>query len=153
MSILNMDELLGQALDSVEAAPDFCDPDSGEYHMTLQSVKVVERKAKDQAKAAADGKPTEWFGIRLAYVIDDTISVENGKQPVKPGSLYSEEFRATPEQLPYFKARISELVVASGGSVEDADSLSIGDCVAGMSGIPFAVTVKTTHEKAADGSG
>lgn len=152
-SILNLDELLGQALDTVEAAPDFCDPDTGEYAMTLLHLKTVERKAKDQAKAQAEGKPTEWFGLRLTYTIDDTISIENGKQPVKPGSLYSEEFRYTAEQLPYFKSRIAELVLASGGTTEDADALTIGDCVAGMANIPFHVSVKTTHEKAMDGSG
>ena len=152
-SILSLDELLGQSLDAVEAAPDFVDPDSGEYAMTLKSIKAVERKAKDPVAAAAEGKPTKWFGLRLTYTIDDTISIENGKQPCRPGSLFSEEFRATPEHLPYFKARVAELVVASGGTVEDADSLTLGDCIASMADISFAVSVKTTYDKATDGSG
>lgn len=126
-TILDLDALLDQSLTGVEAAPEFVTPDTGNYRLKLKSITVAQREARDKDKAIAEGKATHWGQMNFDYTIEAIHSIEEGGLPVEIGSLFRENFTITEAGLPYLKARIQDLIVAQGGSKEDADDLGLRD--------------------------
>lgn len=140
MSLLDLDAMLGQSLSTTEAAPDFITPENGSYIFEVKDTKASKKEVKDKAAALKEGKPTEYVSLEFTYVIAEVIDQEG--HPIKPGSLFSERFIFSEQGLPYFKARVRDIAVASGGSEEDADSLSIKEALEAVKGIRFAVDVR-----------
>ena len=100
---------------------------------------------KDKAAATKEGKPTEYISLEFTYQINEIVEQEG--QPIKPGSLYSERFMLTEQGLPYFKARVRDIAIASGGAAEDVDGLSIGEALEAVKNIQFKVNVKLNTRK------
>lgn len=154
MSLLNLDEMLSTSLNTVDAAPEFVRPDDGVYDFAVIKVEAKARKAKDAAKAAEEGKATEWFDLVFTYEITQTVELNDKEKgwPVKPGSLFQLQFQYTEKGLPHFKKHVADLVVANGGVVEDADKLSIKDVMDGFPGnIKFRANARKKEDTLADG--
>lgn len=153
-TILDLDAMMDINLGTVEAAPEFVTPDTGNYRLTLSKVSVTEREAKDPAAAIAEGKPAKWAQINFDYTIDEIHSVAEGGMPCKPGSLYRENFSLTESGLPYLKARVVDLVVAKGGEESDADGLGIRDLVTSFASmdISFDCHIKTEEITLSNGN-
>lgn len=149
MSLLNLDEMLSTSLNTVEAAPEFVRPDDGVYDFTVKKVEAKARKAKDAAKAVEEGKATEWYDLVFTYEITDTVELSDKDKgwPVKPGSLFQQQFQYTDKGMPHFKKHVADLVVANGGAVEDADKLSIKDV---MDGFPDSIKFRANMRKKED---
>lgn len=145
MSLLDLDALLGQSLSTTEAAPDFVTPENGVYIQTVVEAKAAKKDVKDKAAAVKEGKPTEYISLEFTYQINEIVEQEG--QPIKPGSLYSERFMLTEQGLPYFKARVRDIAIASGGAAEDVDGLSIGEALEAVKNIQFKVNVKLNTRK------
>lgn len=145
-TLLDLDALLDQNLSAVEAAPEFITPDTGNYRFELVKVTSSVRKARDPEAARAEGKPEQWAQINFDYAIIETLSLEEGGLTPKPGSLFRESFNINEQGLPYFKARVQDLIVANGGTEEDADSLSLRDVIGafGSQQLKFDCHVKTS---------
>jgi len=140
MSLLDLDEMLGQSLSATEAAPDFITPENGTYVLEVKETKASKKEVKDKAQALKDGKPTEYVSLEFTYAVDSVVEQEG--HPIKPGSLFMERFTFSEQGLPYFKARVRDIAVASGGSEEDADGLSIKEALEAVKGIKFTTVIK-----------
>lgn len=140
MSLLNLDEMLGQSLASTEAAPDFITPENGDYILVVTEAKAVKKEVKDKAAALKEGKPTEFVSLPFTYTIEQIIEQEG--QPIKPGSLFNENFMLTETGLPYFKARVRDIAVANSAAAEDVDALSIGEALKAVKTLSFRCTIK-----------
>jgi len=140
MSLLDLDEMLGQSLSATEAAPDFITPENGTYVLEVKETKASKKEVKDKAQALKDGKPTEYVSLEFTYAVDSVVEQEG--HPIKPGSLFMERFTFSEQGLPYFKARVRDIAVASGGSEEDADALSIKEALEAVKGIKFTTVIK-----------
>lgn len=149
MSLLDLDAMLNQSLATTEAAPDYITPENGVYKQTVKEAKASKKAAKDKDAALKAGKAPEYISLELTYVIDEVIEQEG--HPIKPGSIYSERFMLSEQGLPYFKARIRDIAVASGGTEEDANNLSIGEALAAVKGIQFITNV-TLNKRSLNGS-
>lgn len=150
MSILNLDEMLGQSLDAVVAAPDFITPENGVYVLAVKDTKAEKKDVKDKAAAEKEGKPTAYVALTFTYEIKDIIEQEG--QPIKPGSLFSERFTVTEQGLPYFKSRVAAIAVASGSSAEDVDGLSIKEALEAVKTLEFKTNIKQNVRKVNDGT-
>lgn len=149
MSILNLDDALSQSLSTTEAAPDFVTPENGVYVFEVEATGAEQKDTKDAKKAQAEGKPLKYIVLKLTYKITDIIEQEGA--PIKPGSFTSEQFILNDQGLPYFKARIRDIAVASGGSAEDVDGLSIAEALEAVKGITFKVNAKQ-NKRTVDGN-
>lgn len=146
-SILNLDELLGASLDAVEAAPDFITPENGVYILIVKDTKAEKKEVKDKEKARKDNKPTEYVALKFTYTIDEVLEQEG--TPIRPGSLFSEQFTLTEQGLPYFKARVAAIAMANGADAEAVNSLSVREALECVKTMAFKTTVKQsqrTHE-------
>ena len=148
MSLLDLDALLGQSLATTEAAPDFITPENGVYVQTVTEAKAAKKEVKDKAAAIKEGKATEYVSLEFTYQINEIVEQEG--QPIKPGSLYSERFVLNPQGLPYFKARVRDIAIASVGVAEDVDGLSVGEALAAVKGIQFKTNIKLSKRKVGD---
>lgn len=149
MSLLDLDAMLTQNMESVEAAPEFVRLENGVYDFDVVKVEAKKREAKDKAKATAEGKATEWYDLVLTYAVTNTVTLENTNLlPPKPGSLIQENFQFTDKGLPYFKSRVAAIVVAMGGSEADANAMSPKDVIDTFPGAAkFRATAKKTVDK------
>ena len=145
-TILDLDALLDQNLTNVEAAPEFVTPDTGNYRLKLKNITMATKEARDKDKALAEGKAAAWGQMNFDYTIEAVHSLEEGSLPVEVGSLFRENFNVTEVGLPYLKARIQDLIVAQGGSKEDADDLGLRDVMTTFPqmAIEFDCHIKTT---------
>ena len=145
--MLDLNAMLTQGLNTVEAAPEFVTPDNGVYDFEVVKIDTKHRKAKDPAKAQAEGKKTEWYDIVFTYGLT-TVQLESDQGfPVRPGSLIQEQFQFTDTGLEYFKTRVEQIVVAMGGTAEDANSMTVKDVIDTFPGAAkFRGHCKTTKE-------
>lgn len=88
-TMLDLDNLLDETLDNVEDLPDYVEPSSGVYALT-----VPECKLESFTKKGKDGQPDEpnQVRIRLTYAIAEVEELEPGSYPVAVGSLFSDTF-------------------------------------------------------------
>lgn len=140
MSILDLDAELSQSLAATEAAPDYVTPENGVYILTVADTSADKKPAKDKEKAIKEGKPLEYIALGLRYTIDQVIEQEGA--PIKPGSLFSEQFVLGDPGTSYFKARVRDIAVATGGNADDVDALSIKEALEAVKGLSFKVNIK-----------
>ena len=141
-TILDLDSILNESFEGVEAAPEFLVFDNGVYDFVVKKIELKKQEAKDKAKAIAEGKPTEWVKVHFTYGMEAVVQMESDKAlPPKVGSMTSENFTWSDKGKPYLKARIAQLVVAAGGSEEDADGMSLTDVI---NTFPEAVRFRST---------
>jgi hypothetical protein len=133
MSLLNLDDLLGQSLDSVEAAPEFVQLENGLYNLSVKDTKAEKKASKDKTKG-------DYILLTLQYQVDEVHEQEG--TPIKVGSLTSESFMMSEQGLPYFKGRIAQIAVANGGSEDDVNGLSVKEALEAVKGMAFKVNAK-----------
>lgn len=132
-TLLNLDDLLGQSLESVEAAPEFVQLENGVYTLTVSEAKAEKKASKDKAKG-------DYILLTLQYKVEEVVEQEG--TPIKVGSLTSESFMFTEQGLPYFKGRIAQIAVANNGSEEDVNGLSVKEALEAVKGMSFKVNAK-----------
>jgi len=134
-TILDLDELLDSNLDQVEDLPDYVDPSSGLYSLSIAEAKI--NKSKDPKKASR---------IVLTYKIEEVIEVDAGGYPVPTGSLFTEGFQGTADGLKFFKRQAKKLLNA-----DDLTGISLGDLLGGLKGLsPFGARVAVRKSKNAE---
>lgn len=134
-TILDMDSILDQTLDTVPDIPDYVTPPTGLYMLSIEEAKLEKYNTKDK-KA----------GLRLKVVHKIEETVETEEMPVADGSLFSETFQATEEGLGYFKRAAKKYL-----GVESLDGVSIRDIIAELTqAAPFKarITIRKTPNPA-----
>lgn len=132
-TLLNLDDMLGQSLETVQAAPDFVQLENGVYILTVKDTKAEKKASKDKAKG-------DYILLTLQYEVAEVIEQEG--TPIKVGSLTSESFMFTEQGLPYFKGRVAQIAVANNGSEEDVNGLSVKEALDAVKGMAFKVNAK-----------
>lgn len=151
-TILDLDALMDEKLESVEAAAEFVDPPNGVHNFRVVKLTPSKREAKDKEKARAEGRATEWLSIKLTYEILNTVECEG--LPPKPGSLSSEDFSFTEQGKPYFKSRMLAIFAANGIGEEDYNGLTLGEQAAFIEqeAVVFQATTKENTRTMPDGN-
>lgn len=148
MSILNLDQLLGQSMSEVEAAPNFVQLETGVYILEVSEAKAEKKATKDTAKAKAEGKPLEYVQLIHQYKVIEVIQTEGDDVlPVAVGSLCSDQWGLNEKGLPFFKTRTADIAVASGEARETVDTLSVGECLQAVKGLQFRCVAKKQVRK------
>lgn len=130
--LLDLDNMMGESLDTIPDAPDFVTPPAGEYTLKVNDCMVDKYKDKTGAQKQR---------LKLLYSVVATHSVAAGECPVADGSMFSETFQATEQALGYFKSRIKGIMNAS-----DLTGVSLGDMMQSVKGAEFQarLTIKTS---------
>lgn len=113
-TILDLDTLLDSTLDTVVDLPDYLNPPTGNYVLS-----VIEAEIK-QGKPAEGKEKAKPARIVLTYRVDQTVETEG--MPVPDGTLFTEGFQGTEEGLGYFKKQAKKLL-----NIEDLNGVSIRD--------------------------
>ena len=124
----DMEAMLNQTLDNVQAAPDFANPPAGEYRLSVKDAKLI--KAKEAGKN---------HRLSITYSVAQTYSTAAGEAPVPDESMFSENFQFTDTGLPYFKSRVAAIL-----NVADVNGVTIGDMLSSVKGQAFdcRITIK-----------
>lgn len=133
-TILDLDSMLDDNLDSVPDAPDFMNPPAGEYRLSVKDCAVDKYETKKEPGVQKQR-------LKFTYTIVETISVAGNEPPVPDGTLFTETFMATEQGLSYFKKRIKEIMKAS-----DVAGVTLGDMMNSVKGQEFScrLSVKKT---------
>lgn len=138
MSMLNLDALLDQSMAEVEAAPNYVEPENGQYILT------VEDTGADQVKSKEAGKD-DYVRLKHVYKIEQVVQQEG--MPIAPGSLFSDSWMFSDAGLPYFKARSCDIAEANGEDREAIGGLKVSELLAGVKGMTFQCVIKKTPRK------
>lgn len=144
MSILNLEEMLGESMQEVEAAPNYVTLETGSYILVVKDTDAKKMKAKDEEKAKKEGKPTEFVQLQHLYEVEEVLSTEGNAMPVAAGSLTTDTWQFTEQGKPYFKSRTVDIAVANGEDGEAIGALSAGDMLQGVKGMRFKCTATKT---------
>lgn len=130
-TILDLDSLLDSNLDDVKDVPDYMNPPTGQYQLSIADAVLEQTKPKD-------GKPAS-ARFKITYKVDATI--ETKEAPVPDGTLFTETFMGTEEGLGFFKKQVKKIM-----NTEDVAGVSIRELLEGLKGQEFKanITVRTT---------
>lgn len=133
-TILDLDAMMDDTLDSVPDMPDFMNPPNGLYNLKSMSAKIEQYTSK-----AKDGKPAvSGTRIRLTSSVVQTVELEAGQVPVPDGTLFSETFQGTEEGLGYFKARAIKIL-----NVEDVKGVPLREILSSLEGADYQAKIVT----------
>lgn len=136
-TILDLDAMMDESLDSVPDMPDFMNPPNGFYGLRIKEAKIEQYETK-----AKDGKPaTTGTRIRVTTEVAETIECEG--MPVPNGTLFSETFQGTEDGLGYFKKHAIKVL-----NVADVKGVPLREILASLAGAEFQAKIKTKTVKA-----
>ena len=131
-TMLDLEGMMNETLDSIPDALDFNNPPAGEYRILCKEAKI------DKYKTAKEPE-IERQRLKITYSVLETISTASNEPPVPEGSLFTETFQATEQGLSYFKKRIKEIMNAT-----EVAGVSLGDMMDSVKGTEFKcrITIK-----------
>lgn len=131
-TILDLDNMINESLDSIPDAPDFTNPPAGEYRLLCKDA-IVDKYETTKEPGIQKQR------LKITYSIIETISTATNEQPVPDGFLFTETFMATEKGLSYFKKRIKDVM-----NVSDTTGVSLGDMMNSVKGMEFKarITIK-----------
>lgn len=97
-TLLDLDNMLNESLDTVPDLPEFANPPAGEYRLKVMDTKPETYKSKAEPEI-------EKTRIRVMYSILETLSTASGELPVPDGSMFSETFMTTEQGWSFLKSR------------------------------------------------
>lgn len=138
-TILDIDSILDNTLDSTPDVPDYVTPGEGDYILSIPEAKIEKAKGKDG----------EFLRIKITHSVQATVQLANEKQlPVADGSLFTTTYMATEDGLAYFKKDAKKYL-----NVADVSGVPIRDILASLKDItdmPARIKIRTTPK---DGGG
>ena len=131
-TLLDLDAMMNESLDTIPDAPDFVTPPAGEYRLSCKDAAIDKYTTKDEPDVPKQR-------LKLTYSIIETLSTANNEPPVPDGSIFTETFQATEQGLGYFKKRIKEIMNAG-----DVQGVTLGDMMNSVKGQEFSarLTIK-----------
>lgn len=140
-TILDLDAMMDDTLDTIPDVPDYQNPPDGLYKLKTKEAKIETYKTK-----AKDGKPeTTGTRIRLTTSVAATVEVKEGELPVPDGTLFSETFQGTEEGLGYFKARAIKVL-----NVTDLKGVPLREILSGLADSEYDAKITTKKSKVGD---
>ena len=135
-TLLDLETMLEENLDSIPTAPDYVTPPAGEYSLDVKDVFVDKYKTKKEPDVQKQR-------LKFCYSIVETISTATNEEPVPNESLFTETFQATTEGLGYFKKRIASIM-----NVQDVVGCTLAEMMDSVKGMNFKarVTIKKSTD-------
>lgn len=132
-TILDIDALMESTLDSIPDLPDYLNPPTGNYILSVTEAEIKPGKPADPAKKQA----AKAARIVITYRVDSTT--ETSGIPVPDNTLFTEGFQGTEEGIGYFKKQAKKIL-----NVDDLAGVTIRDILDAIKGVQnFAAVVKT----------
>lgn len=147
-TLIDLDNLDSISLEGVEAAPEFIEPPHGRYRLGVQA-KIEEYEKDEVVDKEKTGEKIKAKRIRFTYTIQETLELKSKKDLVPAeGSMFSENFSATSEGLPYFKTRSTAIL-------GDLGNATIKEVINELNNeaISFTADVKTRVSRVKDADG
>lgn len=134
-TILDLNAMLNDSLDSIPEAAGYENPPAGEYSIILKDAAVDSYTTKDGADAER---------LKITYEVAATLSTASGEQPVPNGTLFTETFQGTVQGVGFFKKRIKEVL-----NVESVEGVTLADMMNSAKGAAFdaRISIKKTAKK------
>ena len=132
-TILDLDALLETKLSGVETLPDYMNPPSGLYVLTIKECGPKKYKLKDANKKETG---EEAHNISLTIEVTETLQLADGEIGVPNGTLFTERFQATEQGLQFFKKRAMGVL-----NETDFGDAGLGDIFAAMKEAQFKARV------------
>lgn len=149
-TMLNLEELLGQSMAAVEAAPDYVTLETGVYTLEVADTGIKKQK-RDMSKPENKDKEPEFVQLTHTYKVVEVHQTEGNALPVAVGSLTTDTWMYGETGLSYLKARTIAIAEASGTPKEDIEGLSLGEMLEGVKTLQFKVSVTKTERSDAPG--
>jgi len=131
-TLLNLNDMIEQTLDTIPDAPDYSNPPAGEYNLLVKDVKVETYQVKEKTKDGVVTPAYEAQRLKITYSVNETKSTAAGEIPVPDGTMFTETFQGTEQGLSFFKSRIKTVMNAS-----DLAGVSLGDMMNSIKGTSF----------------
>ena len=139
-TVLDLENMLEETLDSIPDAPDYVTPPAGEYTLLVKDALIDKYFTKKEPD-------TEKQRLKIIYSIVETLSTATKEEPVPNESLFSEQFQATTDGLSYFKKRITGIM-----NVENVLGTSLADMMDSVKGATFKARISIKKSKGDDGT-
>lgn len=138
-SILDLNSMMNEALDTIPEAADYSNPPAGEYALEVKNCEV-------DSYTNRDGEERQ--RLKVTYAVAQTISTADNEPPVADGTLFTETFMATEQGLSFFKKRIKDLMGA-----DDVTGVTLADMMSSVKGanVKARITIRKTARKDAPG--
>lgn len=140
-TILDLESMMNDTLDSIPEAPDYSNPPAGEYVLNCTDAAIDKYKAKDGSMNQR---------LKITYSVAQTVELaETSEPPVADGTMFTETFQGTEQGLSFFKKRIREIM-----NVEDTTGVTLGDMMASAKGAQFGarISIRKSAKKDANGA-
>lgn len=138
-TILDLNAMMNETLDSVPEAAGYENPPAGEYSLLIKDAAVDTYTSKDGSEGQR---------LKITYEVAATHSTASGEQPVPNGTLFTETFQGTIQGVGFFKKRIKEVL-----NVETVEGVTLADMMNSAKGAAFdaRISIKKTAKKDAPG--
>ncbi len=142
-TILDLEAMANESLDSIQEAPDYSNPPPGEYVLDVKDAAIDKYTSKDEPGVQKQR-------IKITYAVAETVQLAGTEPPVPDGTLFTETFMATEQGLSFFKKRIRELMNA-----ESVDGVSLSDMMNSVKGqqVKARLSIKLSPKPANKGGG
>lgn len=131
-TILNLDALLDQSMEEVAEAPNYVQPETGVYVLTVVDTSAQKNKSKDADKP-------DYVTLHHVYRIDGVEQQEG--MPIAPGSLFTDRWMAQDKGLEFFKTRFLDIAEANGEDRNELSKLKLGEMLEGAKGMTFKCVI------------
>jgi len=127
-TLLDLNAMANENLDTIPDAPDYSNPPAGEYNILVKEACIDKYKAKDGTQAQR---------LKITYAVAETIAVADPNEaPVPDGTLFSETFQGTEQGLSFFKTRVKGIMDAS-----DLSGVTLNDMMQSIKGTTFGARI------------
>ena len=135
-TILDLDSVLDGNLNNVKDIPDYLNPPTGSYILSISKAefKVVETKDKETGAKGKVGR------ISMTYKVEETLEIADPKElAVANETCFVESFTYTEQGLEYFKKQAKKIL-----NVESLDEVSLREILSSLEEVaPFKARIKT----------
>lgn len=140
-TILDLDALLDESLDSIPDLPEYINPPDGNYRLRCKEAKIESYKGKPK-----NGEPAkEGTRIRMTTEVVATVELAKDGAPVADGTLFSETFQGTEEGLGFFKQRAIKVL-----NVADVKGVPLREILSSLEGSEYDAKITTKVSKVGD---
>lgn len=141
-TLLDLDALMDQDMDSVETVPDYMNPPPGNYTLSVTDAKIEKFDVTvNKVKTGEIGNR-----IRITYKVDVTHEVVAGEMPVADGTLFTESFQGTEEGLKYAKKTCMGIL-----NVKDFSGAKFGEVLEAVKSAQFQARITLRKTTGQDG--
>lgn len=144
---INLDELLDISMGEVVAAPDFCDPSSGDYVLSVSKIepeKYTRFKYDENTRDKIEGSGHAAVRVRCVFaVVGEPVYEADDAPVITEGSLFSKTFNTDEAGLTYLKRDAADMLKVAPADLDGSSLRELIEAIAGVQEVPFRIVAKT----------